>query len=42
MNDAIDKIHKETYHTMHVMNGINPGDPTYYTNQNIDEYKKTM
>ena len=42
MNDAIDKIHKETYHTMQVMNGINPGDPTYNENQNIDEYKKTM
>ena len=42
MNDAIDKIHKETYHTMQVMNGINSGDPTYNTNQNIDEYKKTM
>lgn len=42
MNDAIDKIHKEVYHTMQVMNGINPGDPTYNTNQNIDEYVKTM
>ena len=25
-----------------VMNGINPGDPTYNTDQNIDNYKKTM
>ena len=40
--EAIDKLHKEAYHIMQVMNGINPGDPTYNTNQNIDEYKKTM
>ena len=42
MDEAIDKLHKEAYHIMQVMNGINPGDPTYNTNQNIDEYKKTM
>ena len=41
-NDAIDKIHKEAYHIMQVMAGINPGDPTYNTDQNIDNYKKTM
>ena len=40
--DAIDKLHKEAYHTMQVMAGINPGDPTYNTDQNIDNYKKTM
>ena len=40
--EAIDKIHAETYHIMQVMNGINPGDPTYNTDQNIDTYKKTM
>ena len=40
--EAIDKLHKEAYHIMQVMNGINPGDLTYNTNQNIDEYKKTM
>ena len=37
--DAIDKFHKES---MQVMNGINPGDPTYNTDQNIDNYKSTM
>ena len=42
MSDAIDKLHKEAYHVMQVMNGINPGDPTYNTNQDIDTYKKTM
>ncbi|MBQ9731390.1 MAG: 1-acyl-sn-glycerol-3-phosphate acyltransferase [Bacilli bacterium] len=42
MDEAIDKLHKEAYHTMQVMNGINPGDPTYNENQNIDEYIKTM
>ena len=40
--DAIDKLHKEAYHIMQVMNGINPGDPTYNTNQDIDTYVKTM
>ena len=40
--EAIDKLHKEAYHIMQVMNGINPGDPTYNLNQNIDEYIKTM
>ena len=40
--EAIEKLHKETYHIMQVMAGINPGDPTYNTNQNIDEYVKTM
>ena len=40
--EAIDKLHKEAYHIMQVMAGINPDDPTYNTNQNIDEYIKTM
>lgn len=42
MNDAIDKLHKEAYHVMQVLNGINPGDPTYSTDQNIEIYQKTM
>ncbi len=42
LNEAIEKIHKEAYHIMQVMNGINPGDVTYNTNQNIENYKKTM
>ena len=41
-NDAIEKLHKEAYHIMQVMAGVNPGDPTYNTNQDIDSYKKTM
>lgn len=40
--EAVDKMHKEAYHIMQVMNGINPGDPTYNTDQNIANYKKTM
>lgn len=40
--EAIDKLHREAYHVMQVMNGINPGDPTYNTDQNIANYKKTM
>ncbi len=39
--EAVDKLHKEAYHIMQVMNGINPGDPTYNTNQNIETYIKT-
>jgi len=27
---------------MQVMNGINPGDPTYNVDQNIANYQKTM
>lgn len=29
--EAERKLHTETYHIMQVMNGINPGDPTYKT-----------
>lgn len=39
---AIDKIHAQAYHDMQVLVGVNPGDPTYNTDQNIDNYKKTM
>ena len=42
IKEATDKMHKEAYHIMQVMNGINPGDPTYNTDQNIEHYKKTM
>ena len=42
IKEATDKMHSQAYHIMQVMNGINPGDPTYNTNQNIDEYVKTM
>ena len=40
--EAMDKLHKDAYHIMQVMNGINPGDSTYNTDQNIENYKKTM
>jgi len=41
-NDAITAMQKEAYHVMQVMVGVNPGDPTYNTDLNIDNYKKTM
>ncbi|MBR4852697.1 MAG: hypothetical protein IKV01_03745, partial [Clostridia bacterium] len=40
--EATDLLHKQAYHVMQVMNGINPGDPTYNTDQDINNYKKTM
>lgn len=40
--DAIEKIHKTAYHTLQVLAGINVGDKTYNTNQNIETYQKTM
>lgn len=39
---AAEKMQAEAYHIMQVMNGINPGDPTYNTDQNPNNYKKTM
>ena len=40
--EAEEKLHKEAYHIMQVMNGINPGDETYNVDQNPDTYQKTM
>lgn len=40
--EATDKLHAEAYHIMQVMNGINPGDPTYNVDQKIETYQKTM
>ena len=40
--DAVDKLHAEAYHVMQVMNGIEPHHPNYNTDQNIENYKKTM
>ena len=40
--EAEEKLQRETYHIMQVMNGIYPGDPTYNEDQNIQRYKKTM
>jgi len=41
-NEAIDKLHAEAYHAVQGLCGIHPGDPTYNTDQNIDNYKSTM
>ena len=40
--DAVEDLRARAYHIMQEMNGINPGDPTYNTDQNIDNYRKTM
>lgn len=40
--EATDKMHKEAYHIMQTMMGIKETDPNYNTNQNIDEYVKTL
>ena len=40
--EAADELRARAYHIMQVMNGIQPGDPTYNTDQNIDNYRKTM
>lgn len=39
---AAEDLRARTYHIMQVMNGINPGDTNYNTDQNIDHYQKTM
>ncbi len=36
------ELHRRAYHVMQVMNGIEPGTPTYNTDQVISHYKKTM
>lgn len=38
--EGIDKLHKDAYHIMQVMNGITPGHPAYSVDQNIDNYKR--
>ncbi len=40
--EAIEKMHAKAYHDMQVLVGVNPGDPTYNVDQNIENYKKTM
>ena len=40
--DAVYELRARAYRIMQEMNGINPGDPTYNEDQNIDNYKKTM
>ena len=40
--EAIDDMHKKAYHVVQTLCGINPGDPTYNTDQTIENYKSTM
>lgn len=40
--EAEEDLRARAYHVMQVMNGINPGDPTYNVDQNIANYQKTM
>ena len=40
--EAAEKMRAEAYHVMQMMNGIDPSSPTYNTDQNPDNYKKTM
>ena len=40
--EAVNKLHKEAYHTVQVLAGITPDMPNYNTDQNIDNYQKTM
>ena len=40
--EAENELQARAYHVMQVMNGINPEDPTYNTDQNPNNYKKTM
>ncbi len=40
--EAVKKMQQDAYHIMQVMNGINPGDPTYNTDLNLENYRKTM
>ena len=39
---AAEELRARAYRIMQQMNGINPGDPTYNEDQNIEHYKKTM
>ena len=41
-SEAVQKMQQDAYHIMQVMNGINPGDPTYNTDLSLENYKKTM
>ena len=40
--EAGEELRARAYDIMQRMNGINPGDPTYNADQNIDKYVKTM
>ena len=40
--EAEEQLHKKAYHVMQEMVGITPDHPAYRTDQNIENYKKTM
>ena len=40
--EATKKLQREVYHVMQEMNGIHPGDPTYNTDLNLENYQTTM
>lgn len=40
--EAIKELQQDAYHILQGMNGIHPGDLTYNTNQNPENYRKTM
>ena len=40
--EAAFELRARAYHVMQVMNGINPDDPTYNVDQDINNYKSTM
>ena len=40
--EAAEEMQKQAYHIIQVMAGINPGDPTYNTDQSPANYCKTM
>jgi 1-acyl-sn-glycerol-3-phosphate acyltransferase len=42
MRESADELRSRVYKIMQHMNGIDPGDPTYNEDQNIEHYKKTM
>ncbi|MBE6567111.1 MAG: 1-acyl-sn-glycerol-3-phosphate acyltransferase [Ruminococcaceae bacterium] len=39
---AAEDLRARAYHVIQGMNGIHPGDPTYNTDQSLDNYQKTM
>ncbi len=40
--EAIKKLQADAYHILQEMVGIHPGDPTYNTDLNLENYQKTM
>ena len=40
--EAVRKLHADAYHIMQGMCGIHPGHPAYRTEQDLENYQKTM